>query len=370
MKIPFNKPYFTGQEIDFINDAVRRGHISGNGYYTNLCQKFFQEKYGFKKCLLTTSCTDALEMCAILADIKEGDEVIMPSFTFVSTAIAFIRQGARIVFADSHSEFPNMTPVGLESLITDKTKAIVVVHYAGLVHDIETIVDIAKRNNLLLIEDAAQSIDVKYGDKYAGTFGDLAAMSFHETKNISAGEGGLLIINDSKMTRRAQIIWEKGTNRIDFFNGKVDKYGWVDIGSSFLPSEIIAATLWAQLQSLDEIQKKRISIWYNYHDQLKAWAEKHEIKLMSLPEKTSNNAHMFYLLCATEEQRSTIISYLESQGIMAVFHYQSLHSSAYYKNKHGGRQLPHSDYFSNHLLRLPLYYDLEVEKVILRLIEY
>ena len=264
--IPFNKPFLTGKETDYITDAVVSGKISGNGKYTQLCQQFFENKFGIKKTLLTTSCTDALEMAAILIDIKEGDEVIMPSYTFVSTANAFVLRGAKIIFADSMPNHPNIDASKIESLITPKTKAIVPVHYAGVACDMDTIMNLAKKYNLFVIEDAAQAIDSYYtgkdGIKKAlGSIGHLAAFSFHETKNIIAGEGGMLAINDEQFINRAEIIWEKGTNRSAFFRGEVDKYGWVDIGSSFLPSEIIAAFLWAQLENLEAIQKVRKQHW-------------------------------------------------------------------------------------------------------------
>ena len=271
--IPFNKPYLTGKETHYIYDAVNSGKLSGNGKYTQKCQLFFEEQYSFKKVLLTTSCTDALEMCAMLANIKEGDEVIVPSFTFVSTAIAFIRQGATIVFADSYSDNPNMDASTIESLITNKTKAIVPVHYAGVACDMDKIMELATKYNLLVIEDAAQAVDSYYTGKDGlkralGSIGHLAAFSFHETKNIISGEGGMLVINDDRFINRAEIIWEKGTNRAEFFRGEVNKYGWVDTGSSFLPSEIVAAFLWAQIENLDAIQKKRKSLWNFYYQKL------------------------------------------------------------------------------------------------------
>ena len=255
MTIPFNKPFLTGKEAHYLYQAVSSGKISGNGMFTKKCHDFFEEKYGFKKVLLTTSCTDALEMAAILLDIKEGDEVIMPSYTFVSSANAFVLRGAKIVFADSSAENPNLDATKIEALITPKTKAIVPVHYAGIACDMDMIMDIAHRHNLSVVEDAAQAIDSFYNGRPLGTIGHLAAFSFHETKNIISGEGGMLAINDERFLRRAEIIWEKGTNRAEFFRGEVNKYGWVDIGSSFLPAEIIAAFLYAQLESLETIQQ-------------------------------------------------------------------------------------------------------------------
>ncbi|AOW08118.1 dTDP-4-amino-4,6-dideoxygalactose transaminase [Flavobacterium gilvum] len=368
--IPFNKPYLTGKETQYIEEAVKSGKISGNGMFTQKCQSFFEEQYGFQKVLLTTSCTDALEMCAILADIQLGDEVIIPSFTFVSTAIAFVRQGAKIVFADSLPDNPNIDVSKLEALITPKTKVIVPVHYAGVACDMDPIMELADKYNLLVIEDAAQAIDSSYNGKPLGTFGHMAAFSFHETKNIIAGEGGMITINDKRFIHRAEIIWEKGTNRAEFFRGEVNKYGWVDIGSSFLPSEVIAAFLWAQIENLEIIQKKRISHWHYYHAGLKKWAEQKDIKIMSIPNEATNNGHMFYLVCKSIEQRSTLIEHLKNEGVLAVFHYISLHSSPYYNDKHNGRELVNSDMFTDRLLRLPMFYELDVESVVNKIIKY
>lgn len=361
--IPFNKPYLTGKETEYIQQAVLSGKISGNGIFTQKCQKFFQEKYGFRKCLLTTSCTDALEMTAILLDIKEGDEVIMPSYTFVSTSNAFVLRGARIVFADSMESNPNIDAERIEGLITPKTKAIVVVHYAGIACDMDRVMKIAEKHNLYVVEDAAQAIDSFYinekGEKKAlGSIGHLSAFSFHETKNIISGEGGMLVVNDEQFENRAEIIWEKGTNRSAFFRGEVDKYGWVDMGSSFLPSEIIAAFLWAQLENLDRIQAKRKHIWQMYCEGLKEYAQENQISLPYIPDYATNNAHMFYMVCKDLDQRSKIISYLKQNNILSVFHYLSLHKSPFYKNKHDGRVLEQCDRYADNLIRLPLYYEL------------
>lgn len=365
--IPFNKPYLTGKETHYIYDAVNSGKISGNGKYTQKCQNFFEKEYGFQKVLLTTSCTDALEMCAILANIKEGDEVIVPSYTFVSTAIAFVRQGAKIVFADSYSDNPNIDADAIESLITEKTKAIVPVHYAGVACDMDTIMELAQKYNLYVIEDAAQAIDSFYtgkdGIKRAlGSIGHMAAFSFHETKNIISGEGGMLVINDARFTNRAEIIWEKGTNRAEFFRGEVNKYGWVDTGSSFLPSEIIAAFLWAQIENLEAIQNRRKTLWNLYYQQLHK-ANLSEITLPIIPEFATNNAHMFYIVMKDVEQRAQLIATLKENEIHAVFHYISLHSSDFYHKKHDGRVLDHSDKFTNCLLRLPMYYELDFDTI-------
>ncbi len=369
--IPFNKPYLTGKETHYIYEAVHSGKISGNGMFTQKCQKFFEEKYGFKKALLTTSCTDALEMCALLADIKEGDEVIIPSYTFVSTALAFVRQGAKIVFADSYNNNPNIDADKIEKLITPKTRAIVPVHYAGIACDMDKIMELADKYNLIVIEDAAQAIDSFYiskdGTRKAlGSIGHLAAFSFHETKNIISGEGGMLTINDERFIYRAEIIWEKGTNRAEFFRGEVNKYGWVDTGSSFLPSEIISAFLWAQLENLEDIQQKRKNIWNQYYSGLKS-REGIDFLLPNIPEYATNNAHMFFLVCHNLEERTTLIKKLKDHGILAVFHYLSLHKSDFYLEKHDGRILPNTDRFTDCLVRLPLFYELpesEIENII------
>jgi len=370
--IPFNKPYLTGKEIIYIQDAVLSGKISGNGKYTKMCQSFFEKEYGFKKTLLTTSCTDALEMAAILANIQPGDEVIVPSYTFVSTALAFVRQGAKIVFADSYDFHPNINADKIESLITNKTKAIVPVHYAGVACDMDKIMSLAEKYELLVIEDAAQAIDSYYIDKNnirrnLGSIGHLGAFSFHETKNIISGEGGMLTINDDKFMDRAEIIWEKGTNRSSFFRGEVDKYGWVDIGSSFLPSDINAAFLWAQIEKLNTIQNKRIHLWNTYYKELSDWGLKNEVQLPIIPSYATNNAHMFYIVCNSLEQRSNIIKKLKETNILAVFHYLSLHKSEFYKSKHDGRILKNADKYTDRLLRLPFYYDLterDIEKIV------
>ena len=365
--IPFNKPFFTGKETHYIHEAVKSGKISGNGIFTKKCHVFFEEKYGFKKALLTTSCTDALEMAAMLADIKEGDEIIIPSFTFVSTAIAFVRQGAKIVFADSYPDNPNIDADKIEALITPKTKAIVPVHYAGVACDMDKIMELANKYNLIVIEDAAQAIDSFYigknGIKRAlGSIGHLAAFSFHETKNIISGEGGMLTINDERFLTRAEIIWEKGTNRAEFFRGEVDKYGWVDIGSSFLPSEVIAAFLWAQIENLEKIQTKRKMLWDTYYESLSK-LNIPDIALPKTPDYATKNGHMFFISTKNIVQRTEIISLLNQNGFHAVFHYISLHSSPFYKNKHDGRVLTNSDKFTDTLLRLPLFYELEISTI-------
>ena len=361
MHIPFNKPYLTGKETFYIQQAVASGKISGDGIFTKKCHQFFEEKYAFKKALLTTSCTDALEMAALLIDIKEGDEIILPSFTFVSTANAFVLRGAKLVFADSRQDHPGLDEYALEQLITPKTKAIVVVHYAGVACDMDAIMALATKHNIFVIEDAAQAIDSFYKGRPLGSIGHLAAFSFHETKNIISGEGGMLVINDSRFAERAEIIREKGTNRSKFFRGEVDKYNWVDIGSSFLPSDIIAAFLYAQLENIELIQNKRKLLWKTYFEELSAISD--QIQLPSIPDFATNNAHMFYIVCKDENQRNALILHLKNENVHSVFHYLSLHKSPFYADKHGDRVLPLSDFYTNGLIRLPLFFELETSQV-------
>lgn len=354
--------------------AVYTGKLSGNGVFTKKCQNFFEDRYGFRKAILTTSGTDALEMAAILCDVKPGDEVIVPSYTFVSSALAFVRQGARIIFADSCEHNPNIDADKIEALITDKTKVIVPVHYAGVACDMDKIMEIANKYNILVVEDAAQAIDSYYKGKPLGGIGHLGCFSFHETKNITAGgEGGLLCVNDERFIRRAEIIWEKGTNRAEFFRGMVNKYGWVDTGSSFLPAEINSAFLWAQLESLDVIQSRRKAIWEMYYEGLKDLAENGCFEMPDIPEYATNNGHMFYLICRGLDERTQLISYLKEQGVGAVFHYLSLHLSDYYRDHHEGMipELPNCDRYADCLVRLPMYYELkdsEIEDVLNKII--
>lgn len=368
MSIPFNKPYLTGRETDYIKHAVRCGKISGNGLFTKKCQRFFEERYGFRKCLLTTSCTDALEMAAILSDVGPGDEVIVPSYTFVSSALAFVRQGAKIVFCDSCKSNPDIDPVEVEKLVTPRTKVIVPVHYAGVACDMDAIMDIAARHNLMVVEDAAQAVDSFYVGRDGvkrplGSIGHLAAFSFHETKNIISGEGGMLVVNDERFIRRAEIIWEKGTNRAEFFRGEVNKYGWVDTGSSFLPSEVVAAFLWAQLENLDDIQAKRCQIWDFYRERLSPYADRGLFSLPDIPQSATNNAHMFYLVFPDIGARTRFISEMKSRDIQCVFHYLALHASAFYSKRHDGRSLPNCDRYADCLVRLPLFYELDPQIV-------
>lgn len=375
METGFNKPHLTGRELEYMKEAVLDKHLSGNGKFTRRCQEWFSNTQGMGKCLMTTSCTDALEMAAILIGIQPGDEVILPSYTFVSTANAFVLRGAKLVFADSRKDHPGIDESILESLITERTKAIVPVHYAGVSCNMETIVAISNKYNLWVIEDAAQAIDSYFTfsdgtQKALGSIGHLSAFSFHETKNIISGEGGMLVINDNRFKERAEIIWEKGTNRSAFFRGEVNKYGWVDIGSSFLPSELIAAFLWAQLENIADIQSKRTHIWNTYFERLEFWANKQRIKLPVIPNYATNNAHMFYLVCVSLEQRNRLINFLKEREISAVFHYLSLHKSDYYIDKHDGRELTETDRYSDTLVRLPMFYELDPNLVIDHLLDF
>ena len=370
--IPFNKPYFSGRELKYLEEVCHSTTMSGNGDFTKKCHTFFEQKYGFKKCLLATSGTDALEMCAMLCNLKPGDEVIVPSYTFVSTALAFLREGAKVVFADSSAENPNMEVEQIEPLINEKTKVIAVVHYAGVACDMDAIRALAEKHNLLVVEDAAHCIDSFYKGRPLGSIGHLGAFSFHETKNISSGEGGMCVINDERFIRRAEIIWEKGTNRAEFYRGMVNKYGWVDMGSSFLPSEFNAAYLWAQLEQLDDIQGKRKHIWNRYFEGLNGKIG-NEVKLPYIPEYATNNANMFYLLCPSLEYRTALMKFLKENDVQTTFHYLPLHSSKYYEDKHDGRELPNCDRYGDTLVRLPLFYelsDMEIDKIVKLIVEF
>jgi len=364
VNIPFNRPFLAGMELEYIKQAVESGKLSGDGLFTKKCHAFFENNYAIKKALMTTSCTDALELAALLCNIKPGDEVIMPSYTFVSTANAFVLRGANIRFVDSLTTHPNMDVNKVEELINKKTKVIVPMHYAGVACEMDKIMALATKYNLYVVEDAAQAIDSFYKEKPLGTIGHFGTFSFHETKNIISGEGGLLAINNDEFVLRAEIIREKGTNRSSFFRGEVDKYGWVDIGSSFLPSEVISAFLYAQLENLNQIQKRRIELWNLYNARLEYLEKEGKLKRPILFDYGSNNAHMFFILLENVEQRDNLIAFLKNKGILAVFHYQSLHRSQYFLNKHDGRELPNSDRYSNTLLRLPLFFELTNDELI------
>ena len=364
MFIPFNKPPYIGKESEYVLDAVNKGHISGDGEYTKKCAKKLEELSGTKRALLTTSCTHATEMAALLSDIKPGDEVIMSSYTFVSTADAFVLRGAIPVFVDIRPDTMNIDETLIEDAITLKTKAIVPVHYAGVGCEMDTIMDIARRHNLTVIEDAAQAIASTYKGKALGTFGDFGCYSFHETKNISMGEGGTLLIQNEDMIEPAEIIREKGTNRAKFFRGQIDKYTWVNYGSSYLPSDMNAAYLWAQLENIDIIQKKRLSVWNRYKEGLSELEKKEYIEFGVIPDGCTNNAHMFYIKVSDLETRTELISYLKEKGIMAVFHYVPLHSAP--AGRKFGRFNGEDRYTtkeSERLVRLPLFYSISDEEV-------
>lgn len=375
--IPFNKPVIIGKELDYIAEAVASGKTSGNGPFTKKCQQFFEQQYGYAKCLLTTSGTDALEMAAILSGVQPGDEVIVPSFTFVSTALAFVRQGATVVFADSGRNNPNLDVDRLEALITPRTRAIVPVHYGGVACDMGKIMRLADRHGLMVIADSAHAVDAyytgrlpanrfpwhkrlkKWGSRYPlGGIGHLGCFSFHETKNIQCGEGGMLTINDPRLIPRAEIIWEKGTNRAEFLRGEINKYEWVDLGSSLLPSGITAAFLWAQLEQLRRVQDKRVRLWEAYFKGLSPLAARGLLALPEIPAYATNNAHLFYVVCRSGEEREALKAHLLAAGVQAAPHYQSLHDSAFYRARHGGPELQNCKRFVACLLRLPMFYDL------------
>jgi dTDP-4-amino-4,6-dideoxygalactose transaminase len=343
------------ESLTFIQEAIESGKTAGNGPFTRKCQSFFKQRYGFRSVLMTHSCTAALEMSALLLDIGPGDEVIMPSYTFVSTANAFVLRGAKVVFADLEPLTPNIDPQSVASLVTSRTKAIVVVHYAGIACNMSAIMKIAEQYGIWVVEDAAQTVDAYYQGRPLGSIGHLAAFSFHETKNIACGEGGMLVINEERFVERAEILWEKGTNRNAFLQGQTDKYTWVDMGSSFLMSELSAALLWAQLQHLDEIQSERKKIWSAYFDALSAI----DVELPVVPADALHNAHIFYVVAKSRLERDTWIEQLKQQGIPAYFHYLPLHNSPYFASQYNGHSLPNTERFADGLLRFPLYVDLE-----------
>ena len=359
LKIPFNRPFLVGRELDYIRQSVEAGHISGDGGFTRRCQAFLEQAVGAPKSLLTTSCTHALEMAALLLELSPGDEVIVPSFTFVSTVNAFVLRGAMPVFADIRRDTLNIDESQIERLITPRTKAIFVVHYAGVGCEMDGIMDVARRHDLAVVEDNAHGLFGRYKGRPLGSFGCLATQSFHETKNIQCGEGGALIMNDPAYIPRAEVIREKGTNRSRFFRGQVDKYTWVDIGSSYLPSDLLAAFLWAQLESWQEIQSRRKRIWERYHDGLAGWSSQHGVGLPAIPAECEQSYHMFYLLMPSLETRQAFIRHLKSQGILAVFHYLPLHLSDMGR-QFGGRPAgcPVTEDLSDRLVRLPFYNDL------------
>ena len=360
MIIPFNKPYMTGKELWYVSQAHASGHLAGDGQFTKKCSAWLEQRIGCRKALLTHSCTAALEMAAILADVQPGDEVIMPSYTFVSTANAFVLRGATPVFVDIREDTLNIDETKIEAAITPKTKVIMPVHYAGVSCEMDAIMEIAHRHELLVIEDAAQGIMSAYKGRPLGSIGHMAALSFHETKNIISGEGGALLINDSRFVERAEIIREKGTNRSQFFRGQVDKYTWVDIGSSYLPGEIVAAFLWAQMEEADSITKRRLDIWANYHQGFETLEKTGKVRRPVVPQDCVHNAHMYYLLMPSLALRSIFIEQLKSKGVQTVFHYIPLHSSPLGNNI--GRvvgDMKHTNSVGDQLVRLPLWLGLE-----------
>jgi dTDP-4-amino-4,6-dideoxygalactose transaminase len=361
-RIPFNKPAIVGKELYYISQAIHNGYSAGDGAFTRKCQAFLEESLGALKVLLTTSCTDALEMAALLLDIQPGDEVIVPSFTFVSTANAFVLRGARVVFADIRADTLNIDETRLEGLITQRTKVIVPVHYAGIGCEMDSICALADSYQLVIVEDNAHGLFGQYGGRPLGTFGPLATQSFHETKNFMCGEGGAIVINDPEYVQRAEILREKGTDRSRFFRGEVDKYTWVDVGSSYLPSDILAAFLFAQLEAREAIQARRRDAWLRYYEQLQGWAALHDVRLPVVPARCDPSYHLFYLLLPTPEARRQLIDHLKSQGILSVFHYLPLHLSPMGRRL-GGRpgDCPVTEDVADRLLRLPLYYDLTQE---------
>lgn len=361
-QIAFNVPIISETERRYVLEALESPKHAGDGPFTKRCQQFFESHFGFRKALLTTSCTDALELSALLLGVGPGDEVIMPSFTFVSTANAFALRGAKLVFADSEADNPNISAETITALVTPRTRAIVVVHYAGVACDMDPIMALAERHDIAVIEDAAQAVDSFYKGRPLGGIGVMGAFSFHETKNISSGEGGLFVTQDAHLARRAEVLREKGTNRSAFFRGEVDKYSWVDVGSSFLPSDILAAYLAGQIERIAEIQNRRIEIWDQYREHLDS-VRQYGVSLPQIPSYATNNAHMFYLVCENLAQRTRLIARLREAGVQAPFHYLSLHNSAYFQERHDGRPIPNSDRYTNCLLRLPLHLGLSDDDV-------
>lgn len=358
-RIPFNKPTQLGHETDYIQQSLQTNHISGDGEFTKKCHTFLEESLGVPKALLTTSCTHALEMSALLLDIQPGDEVIVPSFTFVSSINAFVLRGAQPIFADIRPDTLNLDERLLPDLITDKTRAIVLVHYAGVACEMDAIMQIANEHNIPVIEDNAHALFSKYKGKYLGTFGAMATQSFHETKNFTSGEGGALLINDPNVIERAEIIREKGTNRTRFYRGQIDKYTWVDVGSSYLPSDMLAAYLWAQFEQAEHIQNRRKQIWEHYQLHLPEWASLHGVQLPTIPDHVKQSYHMYYMLLPSLEIRTRLINHLKERSILSVFHYLPLHLSDMGK-QFGGQQgdCPVTEDISDRLLRLPFFHSL------------
>jgi dTDP-4-amino-4,6-dideoxygalactose transaminase len=361
-KIPYNKPFIAGNELAYISDAVSRGQLSGDGDYTEKCHACLENKLGIKKILLTHSCTAALEMAAILCNIQPGDEVIMPSYTFVSTANAFVLRGAKPVFVDIRQDTLNIDEKLIEQAITSKTKVIVPVHYAGVACEMDTIMNIAKKHNLMVVEDAAQGVDAYYKGRALGSIGDLGCFSFHETKNYISGEGGALAVNNPEFARQSEIIREKGTNRAEFFRGEVDKYTWQNIGSSYLPSELIAAFLYAQLECAENITRKRLQIWNRYNEELQPLEQSGDIVLPHIPDNCKHNGHLFYCILKSLEVRECFLAFLKEKGILAIFHYVPLHLSPMAKKLHLESDLPVTSDLAERIVRLPIYFMLDEEQ--------
>lgn len=355
--IPFNRPYLPGA-LPHLAWAIEQKHLSGNGSFTKKCHEYFHKSY-HTDVLLTTSCTAALEMSALLAPVENEDEIIIPSFTFTSSANPFILRGGKIVFADTTENYPNLDVDQIEELITKKTKAIVCMHYAGVACDMEKLIQLAHKYRLVLIEDAAHALEARFRDQPLGTFGRFGALSFHETKNITSGKGGLLIMNHPQDMKRAHIVWEKGTNRVAFHRNETDKYEWMDVGSSYLPSDLNAAVLYSQIENVEDIQSQRVKIWYRYYYSLQILENRGDIQLPQIPDFANVNGHLFFLECDSLQTRNRLIKYLVNRGIQAVFHYLPLHQSPFFIDKHDGRILDNTIRFSERIVRLPLYYELQ-----------
>jgi len=359
MKVPFNRPLILGTEQAQVSKVFESGRFAGNGAFGNHCQKKLEKKFGYQKCLLTTSCTSALEFAALILDIGKGDEVIIPSYAFVTTANAFANRGAKIVFADSRPDHPSIDETHVEELITPKTKAIVALHYGGVACEMDTLKAIADNHSIYLIEDNAQGIGSFYKGQPLGGIGTIGALSFHDTKNIHCGEGGAILVNDDSLLKRSEVVWDMGTNRKEFKDGKVNSYGWVDLGSSFYPSELNSAFLLAQLEQLEEVTTKRLGLWNNYYDAFRELEMKGLVERPKIPSSAKHNGHTFYLIMSSKVERDKLISFLAENELQASFHFQSLHRSTYFAGKHQGKELENADRFSDCLIRLPLYIGVE-----------
>ena len=372
MEIPFNRPLVLGTEQARISEVFESGRFAGNGEFGKRCQTVLEDKLGYKKCLLTTSCTSALEFAALILNIGEGDEVIIPSYAFVTTANAFANRGAKIVFSDSRPGHPSIDETNIEGLITPKTKAIVALHYGGVACKMDLLKAIADKHSIHLIEDNAQGIGSFYKGQPLGGIGTIGALSFHDTKNIHCGEGGAILVNDDSLLKRSEVVWDMGTNKKEFKDGKVNSYGWVDLGSSFYPSELNSAFLLAQLEQLEEVTTKRLELWNNYYEAFAEIEERGIVERPNIPSYAKHNGHTFYLITSSKDERDKLISFLSKQGIQATFHFQSLHRSKYFGDKYKGNRLLNSDRFSDTLVRLPLFYrlDSDQERVIEAVLDF